>query len=84
MKSYNKLTESKNYSVLLLHTGEQIYFNEEGVQFGTRPTRANPHSPKKNTEILKIVSRNYLELALLISLSINFPTFLIFVCIYLK
>ena len=84
MKNYNELTELKDYSVLILQNGEQIYFNEEGVQFGTSPTRKNPDSPKNFTEILKIGSRKYLELALLISLSINFLTFLIFVCIYLK
>ena len=84
MRNYNELTELKDYSVLMLRTGEKIYFNEEGVQFGTSPTRKNHDSPKNFTEILKIGSRNYLELALLISLSINFLTFLIFVCIYFK
>ena len=48
------------------------------------PTRKNPDSPKNFTEIFKIGSRKYLELALLISFSINFLTFLIFVCIYFK
>lgn len=84
MRNYKELTELKDYSVLILQTGEKIYFNEEGVQFGTSPTRKNPDSPKNFTEILKIDMHNYLGMALLISLSINFLTFLIFVCIYLK
>lgn len=55
-----------------------------GVKRATSLACKKADSPKNFTEILKTGSRKYLELALFMSLLINFLTFLIFVCIYIK
>ena len=92
-KRFICLYDSNLHTFYDLETGE-IYRNvlndKAEIYIGNRVDSVielsceNPDSPKNFTEILKIDMHNYLGMALLISLSINFLTFLIFVCIYLK